>query len=45
MQALDPARYHILRRAIQKILSTEIAEDTMAQLVDGLPVRDTAHGT
>lgn len=43
IHALDPDHYNILRQAIGNILSTEIAENTMAQLVDGLPVRDVAY--
>ena len=35
---LSQARYQILQHAVQNILETEIAEETMAQLIDGMPL-------
>lgn len=45
VEVLDPDHYHVLILALRNVLSTEIAEITMAQLVDGLPLADTAWGT
>ena len=38
VELLDPEHHEILVRAIRNVLSTELAETTMAQLVDGLPL-------
>lgn len=48
LEVLEPKHHHILVRAIKNVLSTELAELTMAQLVDGLPLTSTgwdAQGT
>ncbi|KAB5578810.1 hypothetical protein GE09DRAFT_561665 [Coniochaeta sp. 2T2.1] len=37
-EVLALEHYHILDRSIRNVLSTELAELTMAQLVDGLPL-------
>lgn len=42
MQLLAPDHHHTLVQAIQNVLSTEVAEITMAQLIDGLPLMSTA---
>jgi hypothetical protein len=39
---MAPNHINILLQAIQNVLSTQIAEDTMAQLVDGLPTEQVA---
>ncbi len=44
LEVLEPEHYHILVRAIQNVLSTELAELTMAELVDGLPLASTGWG-
>lgn len=41
-QALDYPHQHKFRRAVLNILSTSIAEQTLAQIVDGLPLREVA---
>lgn len=38
VELLDPEHYEILVQAIRNVLSTELAETTMAQVVDGLPL-------
>ena len=40
-EVLEPEHHHILVRAIKNVLSTELAELTMAELVDGLPLAST----
>jgi hypothetical protein len=37
---LTPEHYSVLERAISNILSTGLASETFAQIVDGLPTRD-----
>lgn len=37
VSTLDPDRYAIFKKALSNVLSTDLAEFTMAQLVDGLP--------
>ncbi len=47
-EVLSPEHHQILSRAIKNVLSTELAELTVAQLVDGLPLLSTgwdAQGT
>lgn len=41
-QALDDAHQRALERAVMKIISAPIAEETFAQIVDGLPLRNVA---
>ncbi|KAK0671544.1 hypothetical protein QBC41DRAFT_54826 [Cercophora samala] len=38
IEVLDSDHYHVLVKAIQNILSTELAELSIAQLIDGLPL-------
>ncbi|KAK4173891.1 hypothetical protein QBC36DRAFT_50336 [Triangularia setosa] len=38
VEVLDPEHYHVLVKAIRNILSTELAELSIAQLIDGLPL-------
>lgn len=38
IEVLDPEHYHALVKAIRNILSTELAELSIAQLIDGLPL-------
>lgn len=38
VNTLSPSRYQVLNHALQNILATDIAEETMAQLIDGLPL-------
>ena len=48
VELLAPEHYHTLVQAIRNVLSTEVAELTMAQLVDGLPLASSgwdARGT
>lgn len=45
LQLLAPDHYQVLSRAIGNVLATDIAEITMAQLVDGLPLASTVFGT
>lgn len=40
VSVLDPDRHKIFKQALSNVLSTELAEFTMAQLVDGLPTID-----
>lgn len=40
-EVLDIDHYNPLVRAISNVLSTDLAETTYAQLIDGLPVVDT----
>ncbi|KAK3903105.1 hypothetical protein C8A05DRAFT_43624 [Staphylotrichum tortipilum] len=42
---LDGAHYDLLVRAISRVLFTEIAEITYAQIIDGLPIADVADDT
>jgi hypothetical protein len=37
---LTPQHYSALERAMSNILSTDLASETFAQIVDGLPTRD-----
>ncbi|KAK8859076.1 hypothetical protein PGQ11_009810 [Apiospora arundinis] len=39
---LDEVHRHLLVRAFTRVTSTEIAEETYAQLIDGLPIADVA---
>ena len=41
LDILDDERMQTFRRALQNILSTEIAEFTYAQLLDGLPTQES----
>ena len=41
-QVLDHLHQQKFRRAVLNVLSTSIAEQTLAQIVDGLPLRDVA---
>lgn len=41
-QALDHLHQQKFRRAVLNVLSTSIAEQTLAQIVDGLPLKDVA---
>lgn len=43
-QVLDDAHQRALEHAVMSILSTPIAEETFAQIVDGLPLRSVALG-
>ncbi|KAK4675964.1 hypothetical protein QC764_507860 [Podospora pseudoanserina] len=38
IEVFDPDHYHLLVKAIQNILSTELAELSIAQLIDGVPL-------
>jgi hypothetical protein len=38
VELLSPEHHHVVNQALQNILSTDLAELTMAQLVDGLPL-------
>jgi hypothetical protein len=40
---LDGEHRQLLIRAITRILSTELAETTYAQIIDGLPIADVAY--
>ncbi len=40
LSTLPPEHYTTVERAISNILSTTLARETYAQIVDGLPVRD-----
>lgn len=44
-QVLDDAHQRALDSAVMSIVSTPIAEETFAQIVDGLPLRSMALGT
>ncbi|KAG8163372.1 hypothetical protein KVR01_006669 [Diaporthe batatas] len=44
-QVLDDAHQQALDSAVMSIISTPIAEETFAQIVDGLPLRSVALGT
>lgn len=44
-QVLDDAHQRAFKRAVTNILSTPIAEETFAQIADGLPLRSVAIGT
>lgn len=44
-QVLDDAHQRALEHAVMSILSTSIAQETFAQIVDGLPLRSVALGT
>lgn len=41
-QVLDHLHQQKFRRAVLNVLSTSIAEQTLAQIVDGLPLKDVA---
>lgn len=41
-QVLDRLHQEKFRRAVLNVLSTSIAEQTLAQIVDGLPLKDVA---
>ncbi|KAF4469570.1 hypothetical protein FALBO_3532 [Fusarium albosuccineum] len=43
IDVLDGAHHDIFKRAITRILDTDIAEITYAQIVDGLPLADVAY--
>lgn len=43
-QALDEPHLLAFARAVTNVLSTELAESTFAQLVDGLPLWDVVFG-
>lgn len=43
-QALDEAHLLAFSRAVTNVLSTELAESTFAQIVDGLPLWDVVYG-
>lgn len=38
VNTLSPSRFQVLDCALQNVLATDIAEETMAQLIDGLPL-------
>lgn len=42
IDCIDDGHRNAFRRAISRVLSTEIAEVTYAQIVDGLPLADVA---
>lgn len=44
-QVLNHAHQQALERTVMAIFSAPIAEETFAQLVDGLPLRSVALGT
>lgn len=39
-EVLDAHHLHVFTRAVSQVLSTEIAKFTLAQLIDGLPVKN-----
>lgn len=43
-QSLDEEHLAVYSRAITNVLSTDLAESTFAQLVDGLPLWDVVYG-
>lgn len=43
-QVLDNAHQQALNRAVKNIISSPVAEETFAQIVDGLPLRHVALG-
>lgn len=44
-QLLDPVHYESFQTAVSQLLSTEIARETIAQLMDGLPLFSVLRGT
>ena len=40
LQNLEPEHYAVIDQAISTILSTKLASETFAQVVDGIPTRD-----
>ena len=44
-QVLDYAHQKALERAVMNVISAPVAEETFAQIVDGLPLRSVALGT
>lgn len=45
IDSLDGDHAELFRRAITRVLSTEIAETTYAQIIDGLPLSDVVKDT
>lgn len=41
-EVLDPNHQNVFATAMSNLLSTEIAEQTFAQIIDGLPLKDVA---
>ncbi|KAK4043659.1 hypothetical protein C8A01DRAFT_43415 [Parachaetomium inaequale] len=43
LNGLDSNRLDLLERAVHNVLNTEVALETYAQIIDGLPLADVAH--